>query len=87
MCEPILLDYSSANFETLIFRPATVCGYAPRLRLDLTVNILTNHAFKNKKILVFGGDQLRPNLHILDYCRVVERFIEAKKNELDKKVF
>ncbi len=87
MCEPILFNYSSANFETLIFRPATVCGYAPRLRLDLTVNILTNHAFKNKKILVFGGDQLRPNLHILDYCRVVERFIEAKKNEIDKKIF
>ena len=47
-------------------RPATVCGYAPRLRLDLTVNILTNHAINNGRITVFGGEQLRPNIHVED---------------------
>ena len=63
MCEPILLEKTDNNFEGVVFRPATVCGYAPRLRLDLSVNILTNHAITNNKITVFGGDQLRPNLN------------------------
>lgn len=51
-------------------RPSTVCGYAPRLRLDLTVNILTNHAINNGLITVFGGQQKRPNLHIRDMVEV-----------------
>ena len=71
LCEPLLLNHTSNNFEGVIFRPATVCGYAPKLRLDLSVNILTNHAVCNNKIIVFGGNQLRPNLHIKDYCDVV----------------
>ena len=54
MCEPILFKYTDNNFEGVVFRPATVCGYAPRLRLDLSVNILTNHAVINNKIKVFG---------------------------------
>ena len=70
-CEPMLLDNTSNDFEGVIFRPATVCGYAPRQRLDVSVNILTNFAVNKKKIQVFGGDQLRPNLHIQDYCDVV----------------
>jgi nucleoside-diphosphate-sugar epimerase len=60
---------SSADFETLVIRPATVCGYSPRQRLDLTVNILTCHAVENKQIKVFGGTQKRPNIHIDDICR------------------
>ena len=71
MCEPLLLKHTSNDFEGVIFRPATVCGYAPRLRLDLSVNILTNHAINNNKITVFGGDQLRPNLHVQDYCEAI----------------
>ena len=66
MCEPILLTEQVSDFVPIIIRPATVCGYSPRLRLDLTVNILTNHAVNNGKITVFGGSQLRPNLHIED---------------------
>ena len=87
MCEPLLLKYSSNNFETVIFRPATVCGYGPRMRFDLSVNILTCNAICNNKIRVFGGDQLRPNLHILDYCKAVLMLIEAEKEKVDKEIF
>ena len=77
MCEPILEKYSDDSFTGVTFRPATVCGYAPRLRLDLSVNILTNHAVNNNLIKVFGGDQLRPNLHVKDYCSAIETLLEA----------
>jgi nucleoside-diphosphate-sugar epimerase len=70
LCEDILLREQSDDFTVLILRPATVCGYSPRLRLDLTVNILTNHAVTCNKIMVFGGDQLRPNIHIDDITDV-----------------
>jgi nucleoside-diphosphate-sugar epimerase len=66
MCEPILLRYQSPDFTIVIIRPATVCGYSPRLRLDLTVNILTNLAVNTRKITIFGGSQKRPNIHIED---------------------
>ena len=66
MCEEVLEEERSPGFTTVTIRPSTVCGYAPRLRLDLTVNILTNHAVNNGKITVFGGDQMRPNIHIND---------------------
>ena len=66
MCEPILLRYQSPGFTTVIIRPATVCGYSPRLRLDLTVNILTNLAVNKGAIRIFGGSQKRPNIHIDD---------------------
>lgn len=66
MCEDVLLEYQSRGFCCVILRPATVCGFSPRLRLDLTVNILTNHALSNHRIRVFGGSQYRPNLHIQD---------------------
>jgi nucleoside-diphosphate-sugar epimerase len=66
-CEPILLQEENNIFEPVIFRPATVCGYSPRMRLDLSVNILTAHAITKNHITVFGGTQRRPNLHILDY--------------------
>ena len=87
MCEPILQKYCDNTFTGVIFRPATVCGYGPRLRLDLSVNILTNHALVNNKITVFGGDQLRPNLHIKDYCDVVELLLCCEKEKIQKEVF
>lgn len=68
LCEPILLGYASPRFVPVVIRPATVCGWAPRQRLDLVVNILTNHAVSRARITVFGGDQMRPNLHIQDMC-------------------
>lgn len=87
MCEPILKKHADDLFTGVIFRPATVCGYAPRLRLDLSVNILTNHAVTNNKITVFGGSQLRPNLHIQDYCDAVELFLTAPTDKIQKEVF
>jgi nucleoside-diphosphate-sugar epimerase len=66
MTEPLLLKYKSDTFTPVIIRPATVCGYSPRTRLDLTVNILTNHAVNKGRITVFGGAQKRPNVHIED---------------------
>ncbi len=66
MCEEVLLRHMAPSFICTILRPATVCGYAPRQRLDVVVNILTNHAYHNKKIKIMGGSQLRPNIHIDD---------------------
>ena len=66
MCEPLLWKHISDGFVGVTIRPATVCGYGPRMRLDLSVNILTNHAVNNGKITVFGGSQLRPNIHVED---------------------
>lgn len=77
LCEPILRQHNDKNFTGVIFRPATVCGYSKRQRLDLSVNILTNHAVNMKRISVFGGSQMRPNLHIAEYCRVVQSLLEA----------
>src|SRR5499427_3035264 len=87
MCEPLLLKHTDDRFVGVIFRPATVCGYAPRLRLDLSVNILTNHAVTNNKITVFGGSQMRPNLHILDYCDAVQLLLDAPDDKVANEVF
>ena len=66
LCEEVLLSKREPGFVTLVLRPATVCGYSPRQRLDLVVNILTTQAINNGKITVFGGQQKRPNIHIED---------------------
>tara|TARA_B100001123_G_scaffold169170_1_gene194499 strand:- start:608 stop:1615 length:1008 start_codon:yes stop_codon:yes gene_type:complete len=87
LCEPLLLKHTDDSFEGVIFRPATVCGYAPRQRFDLSVNILTNHAVNKKKITVFGGEQLRPNLHIQDYCDVIKLFINAPSEKIKNQIF
>ncbi len=66
ICEDFLLKEATDDFIVTVIRPSTVCGYSPRMRLDLTVNILTNHAINKGQISVFGGEQKRPNLHIED---------------------
>jgi nucleoside-diphosphate-sugar epimerase len=87
LCEEVLLREREPGFVTLILRPATVCGYSPRLRLDLTVNILTNHAVNNKKITVFGGQQMRPNIHIEDAADLYIKALEWPDESIDGKVF
>ena len=88
LCEPILQDYLDDSFTGVIIRPATVCGYAPHCRLDLSVNILTNHAVNNKKITVLGGgQQKRPNLHVEDMCRAYELLIEEDLRKINGEIF
>jgi len=87
MCEPQLFKHMSDDFTCVTIRPATVCGYGPRLRLDLSVNILTNHAITNRKITVFGGAQLRPNLHINDMCDLYELMLNAPTEKIQGETF
>ena len=87
LCEPILLAEQSAEFTTVIIRPATVCGYAPRQRLDLTVNILTNHAVNAGRITVFGGGQMRPNIHIDDVTDLYVQLLELPAERIAGKTF
>jgi nucleoside-diphosphate-sugar epimerase len=87
LCEHVLAEERAPGFETLILRPATVCGYSPRLRLDLTVNILTNHAVNNGRIRVFGGTQKRPNIHIEDITDLYIQTLDAPANQIDGKIY
>jgi nucleoside-diphosphate-sugar epimerase len=75
LCEPLVLAEQSADFTTMVLRPATVCGASPRMRFDLSVNIMTNLAIVNKKITVFGGKQHRPNMHIEDVTDLYEQLL------------
>jgi len=87
MCEPLLLKHTDKDFVGVVFRPATVCGYSPRQRLDLSVNILTNHAVNNGKIRVFGGSQLRPNLHVQDYADLIKVLLTAPDEKIANQIF
>ncbi len=87
LCEQILDEEREPGFTTLTLRPATVCGYSPRLRLDLTVNILTNHAINNGKITVFGGSQKRPNIHIDDMVQLYVNSLCYADDLIDGMVF
>lgn len=87
MCEPILFKHTDENFIGVVYRPATVCGYGPRQRLDVSVNILTNLAVNKGNITVFGGDQLRPNLHIQDYADLCKVLLEAADEKVANEVF
>ena len=86
-CENILRQYNSRNFITTIIRPATVCGYGKRQRLDVVVNILTTLAYYKNEISVFGGQQLRPNIHIDDMANSYVNIIEAKHDLVNNQVF
>jgi nucleoside-diphosphate-sugar epimerase len=72
--ERVCLSYSD-HFKVYCIRPATVCGVSPRMRFDVVVNMFVMHAFRDKKITVLGGDQVRPNIHIQDMSRVYEHFL------------
>ena len=86
-CEKILNSYKSEDFITTTIRPSTVCGYSKRQRLDLVVNILTNHAFHNREIKVFGGDQLRPNVHINDMVDSYLAVLKAEPKKINGQIF
>jgi len=87
LCEPILLEQQSPDFTTVVIRPATVCGYSPRQRLDLSVNILTNHAVNKGVITVFGGEQMRPNIHIEDVVDLYTMLLTAADEKIAGRTF
>lgn len=86
-CEKILFKYMSDDFICTVLRPATVCGYAPRQRLDVVVNILTNLAYNTGKIKVTGGTQMRPNIHIEDMVRAYLHVLDCPKEKVQGEVF
>jgi len=86
-CEKILREEQAPGFVTLTLRPATICGYSPRQRLDVVVNILTSHAVHNGKIKVFGGGQLRPNLHIEDMTDLYVQCLDAPDEQIDGRIW
>lgn len=87
MCEPLLFKHQAPDFECVVIRPSTICGYSPRQRLDLAVNILTNLAYNTGKIVVHGGQQLRPNLHIEDMVDCYRSLIAAPANQIAGQTF
>lgn len=86
-CEIILKEYASETFCTVTLRPATVCGYSPRQRLDVVVNIFANLAYNNRKITVFGGSQIRPNIHIEDMVDAYLLMVEASSTVVNGRVY
>ncbi len=86
-CEPLLQSEACAEFTPVIVRPATICGYSPRQRLDLTVNILTSHAYFKREITVFGGSQMRPNLHMQDMIDLYCRLLEVEDDKIHNQIF
>ncbi|HWZ48820.1 MAG TPA: SDR family oxidoreductase, partial [Herbaspirillum sp.] len=74
VAERVVLSYAD-HMQVQCIRPATVCGYSPRMRLDVSVNMFTWQALKNGKITVFGGTQTRPNIHIQDMVNVYRHFV------------
>lgn len=87
MTEEILMNERTENFATCIIRPATVCGYSPRQRLDVIVNILTNHAINSGKIKILGGEQLRPNIHIEDITDLYSSLLGCETSLIDGKIY
>lgn len=87
LSEKYLLKLNDDRFRVLILRPATVCGYSARLRLDLTVNLLTAQALVNKKMTVFGGKQMRPNIHIEDMTDLYVKTLEYSDNKIAGKIY
>ena len=87
LCEEELEAEREPGFTAVTIRPATVCGYAPRQRLDVIVNILTNHAVNTGRIRVFGGSQKRPNIHIDDMTDLYLQVLREPHDKLDGRVF
>ena len=80
VAERVLLSYKN-QMQIHCIRPATVCGISPRMRFDVSVNLLTLQALTNNKMTVFGGAQVRPNIHIDDIVNVYSHFLKNPKIE------
>ena len=86
-CEKILAEYEMPDFTTTTIRPATVCGYSPRQRLDVVVNILSNLAYHKREITIYGGEQLRPNIHIEDITDLYCLLLKLPKEKIAGNIF
>jgi nucleoside-diphosphate-sugar epimerase len=80
VAERVLLSYKN-QMQIHCIRPATVCGTSPRMRFDVSVNLLTLQALTKNKMTVFGGAQVRPNIHIDDIINVYSHFLKNPKIE------
>lgn len=80
-------ECNDEKFTAVNLRPSTACGYSPRMRLDLVVNILTSHAIMNRKILVFGGTQKRPNIHVHDIADLYVNMLDYPKEKIAGEAF
>ena len=85
--EKILESLVDDSFVGVSVRSATVCGYSPRLRLDLTINLLTDQALTDRRIRVFGGSQMRPNVHILDLTAFYRMLLTAPAEKISARAF
>lgn len=86
-CEKVLFEYQSPSFTTVAIRPATISGHSPRQRLDLTVNVLTSHAYNKGLITVFGGKQMRPNVHMRDMVDLYVKLLAVDDKSIAGEVF
>ena len=87
LCEEELNAEAGSDFTVCTIRPSTVCGYAPRQRMDVVVNIFTNQAFHNGKIRVTGGPQQRPNIHIQDMVNIYLHVLQQPDEKINKKIW
>jgi nucleoside-diphosphate-sugar epimerase len=87
LCERELMEERARGFTVCAIRPSTVCGYAPRQRLDVVVNIFASQAFHAGKIKVFGGSQKRPNIHIEDMARVYLHLLDQPDEAIDGRIW
>jgi nucleoside-diphosphate-sugar epimerase len=87
MCERYLASKRAKGFVTMAVRQSIVCGYSPRLRLDLPVNVLISHAIHKERIKVLGGEQKRPHIHIDDLTDLYVKLLEYPDETIDGKVF
>lgn len=85
--EKIISDASTDTFTTVSIRSATVCGYSPRMRFDLVVNLFVLHAFLNRRIRVFGGTNKRPNIHIDDITDYYTHLLSVPSEKISGEVF
>ena len=85
--EALFRNSDIGGADLVFVRPSTLCGYSPRLRLDLAVNALTINALVNKNIFVFGGEQMRPTLNVNDMVRFYKLVLTAPTEAIDRKAF
>ncbi len=86
-CEPIVLEQASPDFVCTVVRPAALSGYSPRMRFDLTVNLLASHAYFKGRMTVFNGAQYRSNLHVSDMAMLYRTLLEAEPKAINGEIF